>query len=136
MSATRPFANTLLERAALLVVVAGDVAEEEPDDDGLGLEEEGEDELGREMPEVTLTEGNGIAILLPDTVEDVPEAVMLMLATDSDVLEEAAADEVDNGNTVMGPGPRLNRRVNNRIFIVNGPTGSDLRYPRLCQCQC
>ena len=133
MSATRPFAKTLSERAALLAVllavVAGAVAEEEPDDDGLGLEEE--EELELKVPGVGVPEVEIIAELLPDTVtvEDVtvvPEAVVLALATD--------AAEVGVDDSVMGPGPRLmlNRRLNERIFIVNGPTGNDLRYT-LCQ---
>jgi hypothetical protein len=111
MSATQagPFANILSERAALLAVVAGavtTVVEEEPDD-GLGLEEEGEGEVmvaEVEMPEVIEIVGSGIEELL-DTVKDVPE---------SDVLEAVATDvlEVVGGNSVIGPGPRLNRRIN------------------------
>jgi hypothetical protein len=111
MSATGPFANT--ERAALLGVVAGavaTVAEEEPDEDGLELEEE--EVPGREVPEVTLTVGNGI-VELPDTVEDVPAAVVLVLAAVVLVLAtgvlECVAAEVGIGDTVMGPGPRLDR---------------------------
>lgn len=123
MIATGTFANILSERAALLAVVAGavtTVAEEEPDD-GLGLEEEVKvaSEEPVEVPEVTETVGSGIEELeLLNTVEDVlPEA---------EVLEEVAA-EVGSGENVMGPGPRLNRRINKRISIANGSTGSDLR---------
>jgi hypothetical protein len=131
MSATGPFANILSERAAALAVVAGavtTVAEVEPDD---GLEEVklagGEPVV---VPEVTETVGSGIEGLL-DTVEDVPDADtdVLVLATEvlvlvTKVLEEVAAE----GASEMGPGPRLNRRINKRISIVNGQTGSDLRY--------
>lgn len=52
---------------------------------------------------------------------------LLEAALAADVLEPETAKDDD---TVTGPGPptlRLNRRINKRVPIVNGPTGNDLR---------
>lgn len=120
MSATGPFANILSERAALLAVVAGaveSVAEEESED-GLGLEEEVK-VAGREpveVEEVEETVGSELEEVL-ETVEKVSVADVLETdVLEDDVLEvvateEVVADEVGNDDIVIGPGPRLNRRI-------------------------
>jgi hypothetical protein len=106
MSATGPFANILSERAALLEVVAGaveTVAEEEPED-GLVLEEEVK-VAGREPVEVSVVEVSVVEVSVVSGVETV-EGVL----DTSELAGEVTATVEDS--TVIGPGPRLNRRVN------------------------
>lgn len=111
MIATGPFANILWERAALLVEVVGvveTVVEDEPDDElGLGLEEEEEVKVaGREPVEVSEDKETALEELL-ETVEDVSEAdVVGVVATE--VVGEVAGED-GNGDSVIGPGPRLNQ---------------------------
>lgn len=81
-------------------------------DDGLGLEEEVKVADGElvEVPEVTETVEGEIEELA--TEADVLEAVA------TDVLETVTTDvaeaevAVGSGDSVMGPGPSLNRRLN------------------------
>lgn len=113
MSATGPFANILSERAALLEVVAGAVAEEEPDDE-LGLDSEEELEVkvaGRELVEVSVVEET-----VGSAVEELLETVGDVLGIEGDVVSTEVVGEVagedGNGDSVIGPGPRLNRSIN------------------------
>lgn len=102
MSATGPSANILSERAALLAVVAGAV-ETVAEEDGLGLEEEVK-VAGREpveAPKVEEIVGSGVVEEMLETVEDVLEAVA------TEVVGEVTGED-DNGDSVIGPGPRLN----------------------------
>ena len=118
MSATGPFANILSERAALLEVVAGAVAEEEPDDE-LGLDSEEELEVkvaGRELVEVSVVEVSVVEETVGSAVEELLETVGDVLGIEGDVVSTEVVGEVagedGNGDSVIGPGPRLNRSIN------------------------
>ena len=116
MSATGPFANILSERAALLEVVAGAVAEEEPDDE-LGSEDELEVKVaGRELVEVSVVEVSVVGETVGSAVEELLETVGDVLGIEGDVVSTEVVGEVagedGNGDSVIGPGPRLNRSIN------------------------